>query len=46
MDWGLARSLIFIGLNEQGKGVKSRYCDNAKLTDTVERERHRLFPTN
>ena len=46
MDWGLARSLIFIGLNEQGKRVKFRYCDNAKLKDTVERERHRLFPTN
>jgi hypothetical protein len=44
MDWGLARSLIFVGLNETEQQVMFRYCDNPKLRDTVERERRRLFP--
>lgn len=46
MDWGLARSLIFVGLNEEAECVKYRYCDNAKLKYAVERERRRLFPSN
>lgn len=44
MDWGLARSLIFVALDEGAQRVKFRFCDNPKLKDIVERERRRLFP--
>lgn len=44
MDWGLARSLIFVALDEGAQRVKFRYCDNPKLKEIVERERRRLFP--
>jgi hypothetical protein len=44
MDWGLARTLIFVGLNEATRHVMFRFCDNPKLKAIVDRERVRLFP--